>query len=318
MHQWMQGQGWNSERLQWYVDYACRDDYGLTSRQTSAWAGIFYFAARLQTNAQESQDVITWPEGNGRIVDYLTDQLTKHLRPSQLVVRIQTPESKASPTENDAFTRIWTMHRDGRLDGYLVDHLIFAAPQFIARHVIQGYLEARPTAAEFQYGSWIVANIHLRSRPKELDFPLAWDNVMYGSKSLGYVVSTHQAGLDHGPSIWTWYYPITDDLPANTRKQLQELEHKHWVDVVLTDLETAHPDIRGLISRMDVMRWGHAMVQPTVGFLWGNARRAASQRFGPIHFANTDLSGVALMEEAFYHGFRASQEVAVELNTSQL
>jgi hypothetical protein len=28
-----------------------------------------------------------------------------------------------------------------------------------------------------------------------------------------------------------------------------------------------------------------------------------------VHFANTDLSGVALFEEAFYHGLRAADEV---------
>jgi hypothetical protein len=30
---------------------------------------------------------------------------------------------------------------------------------------------------------------------------------------------------------------------------------------------------------------------------------------GNIHFANTDLSGVALFEEALYHGVRAAEEI---------
>ena len=46
-----------------------------------------------------------------------------------------------------------------------------------------------------------------------------------------------------------------------------------------------------------------------MGFQWGGARVKAQQPFGPIHFANTDLSGVALFEEAFDHGLRAAEEI---------
>jgi hypothetical protein len=32
------------ERLRWLVEYGCRDDFGSTLAQTSAWAGVHYFA----------------------------------------------------------------------------------------------------------------------------------------------------------------------------------------------------------------------------------------------------------------------------------
>jgi hypothetical protein len=57
------------------------------------------------------------------------------------------------------------------------------------------------------------------------------------------------------------------------------------------------------------MRWGHAMIRPRPGFVWGGARAAAQKPFRGIHFANTDLSGLALFEEAFDHGLRAAEEV---------
>ena len=41
----------------------------------------------------------------------------------------------------------------------------------------------------------------------------------------------------------------------------------------------------------------------------GGARLKAQKPFGPVHFAHTDLSGVALFEEAFDHGLRAAEEV---------
>ena len=45
---WLRQNGFNSERLVWYCDYACRDDYGLKLDQTSAWAGLFYFCSRVR------------------------------------------------------------------------------------------------------------------------------------------------------------------------------------------------------------------------------------------------------------------------------
>jgi hypothetical protein len=57
------------------------------------------------------------------------------------------------------------------------------------------------------------------------------------------------------------------------------------------------------------MRWGHAMVQPYTNFLWSETKRLAAMPDRNIHFANTDLSGIALLEEAVHHGVRAANEV---------
>jgi len=62
MAEWLRERGLTSPRLHWLVDYACRDDYGLTAEQTSAWAGLFYFASRMSGAGAEAQSLITWPE----------------------------------------------------------------------------------------------------------------------------------------------------------------------------------------------------------------------------------------------------------------
>src|SRR5262249_30995102 len=146
-------------------------------------------------------------------------------------------------------------------------------------------------------------------RPKSRGFPLAWDNVLYESPSLGYVVATHQRGLDHGPTVFTYYYPLCDANPRDARAHLLRLDWQAGADIGLTRLRRAHPEIRTLTERLDVMRWGHAMIRPRPGFLWGGARAAAVQPYRDIHFATADLSGVGLFEEAFYHGVRAAEEV---------
>ena len=64
----MREKGFDSPYLHWYVDYACRDDYGGAMGDMSAWAGIYYFAAR---GSKEDTGPFTRPEGNGWIVKKL-------------------------------------------------------------------------------------------------------------------------------------------------------------------------------------------------------------------------------------------------------
>src|SRR6185369_13935099 len=134
-------------------------------------------------------------------------------------------------------------------------------------------------------------------------------NVLYESPSLGYISATHQALVDYGPTVLTWYYPLVDSDPRRAREKLLAQGRDEWAEIALSDLEVAHPEIRRLAERVDVMRWGHAMVAPRTGFMWGGARERATAPYRGIHFAHTDLSGVALFEESLHHGVRAAEEV---------
>ncbi len=307
MKQWLDEHGWTSARLHWLVDYACRDDYGATSDATSAWAGIFYFASRITEAGREARPLITWPEGNGHLATYLYEKAREH-------VRLGLAAAEIIPVERNGKQGVDVVaidHEGERAFGFHAEQVIFAAPHFSAPYLVRGYAEnVERQAAEFQYGAWMVANLFLKDRPREANgFPLAWDNVLYESPSLGYVVATHQRGIDRGATIFTYYYPMCDADARTGRRKLYGMDWKDCADVVLTDLARAHTDIRALTERLDVMRWGHAMVRPSPGFIWGVARQKASREFRGIHFAHTDLSGIALFEEAFYHGNRAAEEI---------
>jgi hypothetical protein len=302
MGAWLQARGLNSLRLRWLVDYSCRDDYGLTVDQTSAWAGLFYFASRVPRAGADSQPLITWPEGNGHLVTHLYNKV-------RTKVRLGLAAAEIVPTSRDGVDVLAT-DSTGNAAGFHAKRVIFAAPQFMTRYLIRSYRERPPAhVAEFKYGAWMVANMVLTDRPKSIGFPLAWDNVFYESPSLGYVVATHQRGLDRGPTVFTYYYPMCDDDPRVARTRLLETDWRGWADITLTDVGQAHKDIRSLVTRLDVMRWGHAMIRPRPGFIWSGALAAAQRPFRGIHFANTDLSGLAIFEEAFDHGIRAAQEV---------
>jgi len=310
MGEWMRARGLDSERLRWLVDYACRDDYGLTVEQASAWAGLFYFASRMKGPGAEAQSLITWPEGNGRLVRHLHERASARVRLGLAVADVRTA---GAPDAGSRGVEVVTVGREGGgAVGFRAERVIFAAPQFLTKYLLKPYREGGLPAhvAEFEYGAWMVANLFLSDRPHAgLGFPPAWDNVLYESPSLGYVTATHQRGFERGPTVFTYYYPLTDADPRAARARLLSAGRDAWADVALSDLQRAHPDVRALTRRLDVMRWGHAMIRPRVGFQWGGARRRAQEPFGPVHFANTDLSGVALFEEAFDHGLRAAEEV---------
>jgi hypothetical protein len=284
MREWMDARGFTSPRLRWFVEYATRDDYGTLLGDTSAWAAVFYFASR------EHRPFVTWSEGNGRAVAYLARFAQS--RAGWLVTNI-APNGDVIAVRGD------------EVIGVHARRVIFAGPQFVAKFVIP----SREASSEFTYGSWMVANLALRDRPVSHGFPLAWDNVLYESPSLGYVVSTHQRGIDRGPTVLTYYYALAGSDERRERERLLSAGREEWAEVALADLSRAHPEIRTLADRVDIMRWGHAMIRPRPGFVWSEARKRAAAPHGAIHFANTDLSGVALFEEALYHGVRAAEEI---------
>ena len=300
---WLRQKGFTSDRLFRYCDYACRDDYGLKLEQTSAWAGLFYFCSRIRKSGEESQAFITFPEGNGRFVNFLHGKVKDKTRLNTIALEIIPNETGVDVVCLNIATN--------ELKGFHCEKAIFAAPVFTAQYLIRDFRQNSPQhVKEFEHNAWFVANLFLKNRPKarfSRDFPLSWDNVLYESPSLGYVNATHQKGIDYGATILTYYYPMCGE--QNARAKLFSLNWKDLADIVLTDLSRAHADIYDLTEKIDIMRWGHAMISPRPNFLWSGAREQAQNPYRNIHFAHSDLSGIALFEEAFYHGTRAANEI---------
>jgi len=303
MADWLKQEGFTSERLLWTVDYACRDDYGALPSQTSAWAGIFYFAARIAAPGADGQPIVTWPEGNGRLVRHLAESVAPH-------VRLRSSAFDVVPTGDGASgVDVLALGPEGPV-GYHAEQAIVATPQLVTKHIVRPFRDERPShLGDFTYGAWLVANLTVRERPASRGFKFAWDNVLYDSPSLGYVVAGHQGGRDHGPTVLTYYHPMADLDPKLARERLLSATRDEWAEAALADLGAAHPDLAGLTTNLDVMRWGHAMIRPGPGFVWGASRRQAARPIRGLHFAHSDLSGVALFEEAFDHGVRAAEEV---------
>ena len=286
--EFLNNHGLHSPMLHWYVNYACRDDYGCNYGDVSAWAGIHYFASRTV----DDPTVLTWPEGNGWIVKRLREKLSPNLRKNSLVFRVSQGEVDYYDVTEKTATAI------------RADRIIFACPTYLAKYLI----EDAPPTDEFEYAPWLVANLTLDAFPDQrTGVPIAWDNVIYDSDSLGYVVATHQNLRAHErATVLTFYQPLTGS-PRSERERLLNTDWQTWTDFILADLSRPHPEIRELVSSVDIMRWGHAMVRPKPGFIWGDTRRRFTEPFGQIHFAHSDLSGFSIFEEAQYRGIAAAQ-----------
>ncbi len=288
MADWLRQNRFTSSYLNWYANYACRDDYGALASSVSAWASsIHYFASR----ENEDKGPFTWPEGNGWIARRLLEKLGKYVKTGAAVYRIARDGRRL---------RILTADTE-----YIAEALIFAAPTFLAPYILEG----APAAAGFEYSPWLTANLTLDRLPRERGLETAWDNVIYDSPALGYVVATHQSLRSREDrTVWTYYWSLAEAAPAASRRLLLEKDWRYWKEAIFNDLGRAHPDLSECVSRIDIMRMGHAMVRPVVGFLSSEARkRLADYREGNVWFANSDLSGISIFEEAQYRGVRAAE-----------
>jgi protoporphyrinogen oxidase len=312
MGQWLKEHSFKTRPLLWYVNYCCRDDYGSTVENVSAWAGIHYFAGRRGTAANAEQNaVLTWPQGNGYLVEQLRMKLIDLIRTDTLVTQVQ---------EAGHNVHIRFVDPAGKHGEVFSDFVIFAAPRFVARHVVADAKFQSSQTATLNYAPWMVANVTVKGLPSSRGAAPAWDNVSYYSDSLGYVMADHQ-DITTRPkvSVITYYYPLSQNTPKTSRQELYKATPEQWREIIVKDLEKMHPDIEDQILSIDLWPWGHGMIRPDVGFIWGDSRKqmkAAAGNAGNIVFAHSDMSGMSNFEEAQYHGIEAAKSVMEKMRQS--
>jgi phytoene dehydrogenase-like protein len=299
---YLRSRGWNSALLHWYVNYCCRDDYGSNASAISAWAGLHYFASRNGGAANaDAGTVVTWPEGNGHFVAELQRRSQGQFQCNALVTRVARRPQGVAVEYFDA-----TLERTVGVEAAAA---VVCLPRFVAARIVEGLDPKEPGA--FSYAPWMVANVTLSRLPGGRGEPLAWDNVIFDSPLLGYVVATHQ-GLEQTrtDTVLTYYWPLSDEEPARARATAVRRSLEEWQRHVLRDLLRVHPELTGHVENIDVRVWGHGMIRPTPGFLWGETRRRASQHLPPVFFAHSDLSGISIFEEAYCRGHDAGRQAS--------
>jgi monoamine oxidase len=326
--QWLAAHGLDDPGLRWYLDYACRDDYGAGIHSVSAWAGLHYFASRHGFHAPgdeagvERDAVFTWPEGNAWLTRRLAAPLGERLHTGSLVQRIEL-------SRHEVALDVQVLTGTPRSERWLARQVVIALPLHVAaRVVVQAPAALREAAGPLAHAPWLVANLHLRA--PLTDKPGAapsWDNVLYGGSgdgsplaALGYVDAMHQ-GLRpvQGPTVLSAYWALGDGDRATVARERQALLGEPWSvwsRRIVDDLARAHPDLPAKTARVDLMRYGHAMAVPAPGVRGSAALQALGQplKDAPrLHFAHGDLAGYSIFEEAFTIGHAAGDAAARQL-----
>jgi protoporphyrinogen oxidase len=320
---WLDQRGLDAPDLRWYLDYACRDDYGAGLQQVSAWAGLQYFASRHGFDApgveHDARDaVLTWPEGNAWLTRRLAQGLGERWHAGHMATRIRPGRHGVEVDARDT--------RSGRSVRWVASQVVVAVPLFIAARLIDPLPPAlKAIAPLLRYAPWLVSNLWLKEALNDRPgVPMAWDNVNRVSRgdavvdepALGYVNARHQSlSPTPGPMLLTHYWALggqhAQTAVAN-RQRLARETWQTWAQRVLNDLSPVHPDLPGKLGRIDLMRWGHAMLIPTPGLRGHPALAALAHPQGLLHFAHSDLSAYSVFEEAFTRGSLAAQSICAK------
>ncbi|OUL64179.1 NAD(P)/FAD-dependent oxidoreductase [Flavobacterium sp. AJR] len=304
MKEWFETNNFKTEPLFNYIDYCCKDDFGLGIDYVSAWAGIHYFAGRKQdASSNTKESVLTWPEGNARLATHLKKYTDKKTLKKHLVYEVKTENNKVIAKVFDDVKKVSVE--------IVADKVIMATPQFVNQYLIK---DRKEYTKDFHYTPWLLATLTLTNLSDNFSFPLSWDNVIYGANGLGYIYDQHQSlNQIQTKKVITYYYSFSSSDLRKSRKELYKKNKEHWKQFVFDDLKIAHPDIEDCTEEMEVFLLGHGMISPVPEFIFGKAKKEASRSIqNSIYFAHTDLSGISIFEEAFHHGINVVNQILDE------
>jgi hypothetical protein len=294
MEQWLEQQNFKTKPLLTYIDYCCRDDFGLGAKYVSAYAGIHYFASRKQNSTLDKIDaVFTWPEGNAQLTYHLKKYVNGKTLQNHLVYEVKIKESKVVALVFDSKTNTSIE--------IIANKVIMATPQFINHYLIK---ERKEFTQDFHYAPWLLATLVVNDLNDNMSFPLCWDNVTHGSKGLGYIYNQHQSLQQvHEKKVITYYYSFSTSNCRKSRKEMYKKTKEFWKNFVFEDLKLAHPTIEEVTESIEIHLLGHGMVSPKAGSIFSENKQKAKQPIDDkIYFAHSDLSGISIFEEAFHQG----------------
>jgi hypothetical protein len=302
-YDFLKQKGFKTKALFWYLNYCVSDDYGTNLNDASAWSGIHYFAARKGVSGNtEGDTVLTWPEGNAFLAQKLASTLQTHIQKNKLVFEI-IPNQQQVEVNYHCFEANTTKQ-------IIAKKVIVCAPQFVNKRIVKNYPEIKNSP--FTYSPWMVANLTVNAYTEGTEGqPMSWDNVIFGSNSLGYVNASHQLLQTQKPQqVFTFYLPLNSKTPKEAREEAYEKTYEQWLDIIFEELKQAHPSLVNHVTKIDIKVWGHSMIRPTVGL----RKHLKNPIFNEgknqnIFFAHSDLSGISIFEEAFFQGNKAASQV---------
>jgi protoporphyrinogen oxidase len=307
---WLANEGFTDEHLLHYLDYCCRDEYGAGLSIISAWAGLHYFCSRSghATNAEDGA-VLTWPDGLSAVMRFLEKDIrdtSAWLTGTALSVR-----------KVGASVHCYAVNDNGEVVLLKASKVVMATPLYVSARLLPEIPLAYKDWQQFMpcYQPWLVANFLFKHQlPEKNGAELSWDSVIHPSKNLGFVNAKHQeftvAAATIKPQLLTAYHAVADAEPLAMRRWLATCSDDELLSIVTPDLIAAYGShFWRFLNAAHITVRAHGMPSPRPGYLSNPLRSDLGNETGSILFANADLSGYSVFEEAAYWGALAAQKI---------
>ena len=271
------------------LDYHMLDDWGGTSKQVSALAGIHYFQCRPYY--KEVNQLFSPPSGNDYFVKKLAGTVaTDQLRLNHLVKRIESVGDRWKATVVDVSNK--------KLVTVNAKNVIYAGQKHALKHVVPAYGKF---FKDHVYAPWLVLNFVLKKPFADFGY---WQNEMIVDdiSFLGFINSSSQHNTLQDKQVLTAYYC----LPPESRKYLADIG-KHQNSIVRKTLGYLSAyfgtQLDDRVEAVFLNAMGHAMPIPTPHYLFRNRNlETASSNFA---FAGVDHHRLPLLFEAMDSGIEA-------------
>lgn len=302
--EYLHREGFTSKQLLWYLRYCCRDDYGQSFEKVSAFAGLHYFAARRGRGSNcDDNSILTWPEGNGKLVQLLCDSIKHKIQSAELIRKVELKDEHCEAMMYNWKTENWRKVKAAKV--------LIATPIHVRRKIFDESFPTNLGLPITESQPWLVASITAKTFTDRNGFPLSWDNVMMEANSLGFVFAQHQAlKAVRENYVFTLYKPLDEESAKNMRLKYYDKTDEELQQEIISELSVAFPQIEKEIIEIDCHIHGHGMISPGIGYLKNENKAKLTEAInGKIFFAHTDYSGISIFEEAFWQGHRAAMEV---------
>lgn len=274
------------------IDYQMLDDYGGTSKQVSALAGIHYYTCRpYYTN----KNILLFSpiQGNYYFIEKIANHLpSNNIKCNHLVFGMKKEKNK------------W--HID------VLDTKNMIRKKIIAPNVIYGGQKntlkyIHPTSysqfKDISYSPWVIINIVLKDT---ITLPNSkWQNdfISKDTTFLGFTDSKIQ-NQDHG-RVLTAYYCFPEMHHYNV--QNLETSYDHIVQETIKKITTYYKkDISNAVKEVYVKLLGHAMPIPKPGYLTAPRNLATAG----LAFAGSDTGRLPLLFDAMDSGIQAAKMIS--------
>ena len=272
--------------LEKLISYELKDDYGTSIEQTSALAGVSYYACRPYYD--QKLPIFSPPQGNS----YLIDKMKNALDPEQYACNTMVYKILDQDKDVELWCYDFAEEKSFRISCKKVI--------YTGKKQSLPYLFPRIGNAfqPIQYSTWAVINYQLT---KEIVEDHYWQNEFPEGKSgfLGFVDNYAQKSETETPILST-YFCYDPQYRGYMLDQTQDAER--LVTAGLGYLNAFYEtDLNYMLQSADVTFHGHAMPSPVPGYL----SHPFPKRMGNVHFAGVDTGRLPLLFEAVDSGLEA-------------